>query len=149
MLHEDDPYWSIDRVSAAVTQSDSVIALTEHERDRLVESYGAREETTAVIPPGVEPGDGTPYSDRDQAVLFVGRRTASKRLDVLHAAMKIVWEEFPEMSSPVGRVTTRGGSGSGDLDGGRPEGARSSIHQARRRRTGYWAGRSVVVESLR
>ena len=98
MLHEDDPYWSIDRVSAAVVQSDAVVALTEHERDRLVESYGAREEGTAVIPPGVEPGEGTPYADRDQAVLFVGRRTASKRLDVLYAAMKIVWEEFPEMS---------------------------------------------------
>jgi glycosyltransferase involved in cell wall biosynthesis len=97
MLHEDDPYWSIDRVAAAVAEVDGVIALTDHERTRLVESYGAGAETTIVIPPGVEPGEGLPYGERDLVVLFVGRRTESKRLDVLFEAMKIVWGEFPDV----------------------------------------------------
>jgi glycosyltransferase involved in cell wall biosynthesis len=96
MLHEDDPNWSIQRVSNAVVRADCVVALTDHERDRLIESYGSKSDTTAVVPPGVESGEGMPYVDRDAVVLFVGRRTASKRLDVLYEAMRIVWEEFPD-----------------------------------------------------
>ena len=97
MLHEDDPYWSIDRVSEAVTAADGVIALTDYERDRLLESYGAQPGTTAVIPPGVAFGDDTVLIDREPMVLFVGRRTPSKRLDVLYEAMETVWQEFPEV----------------------------------------------------
>ena len=97
MLHEDDPYWSIERVSNAVVRADGVVALTEHERNRLLATYGAESGTTAVVPPGVESGEGTPYTDREAVVLFVGRRTASKRLDVLYAAMRIVWEKFPDV----------------------------------------------------
>ena len=78
-------------------ESDYVVALTEHERDRLLESYGAKGATTAVVPPGVESGEGTPYADREAVVLFVGRRTASKRLDILYEAMRIVWEKFPDV----------------------------------------------------
>jgi glycosyltransferase involved in cell wall biosynthesis len=97
MLHEDDPYWSIQRVSNAVVRADGVVALTDHERDRLIESYEAKLDATAVVPPGVESGEGMPYADRDAVVLFVGRRTASKRLDVLYEAMRIVWKEFPDV----------------------------------------------------
>jgi len=96
MLHEDDPYWSIERVSAAVIRADGVVALTEYERNRLLQSYGANPQMTAVIPPGVAAGGGIRYLDRDLVVLFVGRRTISKRLDVLYEAMKIVWEKFPD-----------------------------------------------------
>lgn len=97
MLHEDDPYWSIDRVSRAVAAADGVIALTEHERERLIEAYGARPEMAEVIPPGVDFGDDASSIERDPMVLFVGRRTASKRLDVLYEAMQILWQEFPEV----------------------------------------------------
>jgi glycosyltransferase involved in cell wall biosynthesis len=97
MLHEDDPFWSVDRVSRAVGVADGVIALTDHERDRLIESYGARQEATAVVTPGVGFGDDTMTTERDPIVLFVGRRTVSKRLDVLYEAMKTVWQEFPEV----------------------------------------------------
>jgi glycosyltransferase involved in cell wall biosynthesis len=101
MLHEDDPYWSVERVAAAVAEVDGVIALTDHERTRVLESYGAKSEWTTVIPPGVQPGEGVPYAERDMVVLFVGRRTASKRLDVLYEAMKIVWEEAPDITLQV------------------------------------------------
>ena len=96
MLHEDDPYWSVQQVAAAVAQCDAIMALTEHEKERLLESYGADPARTAVIPPGVEPGRGVEVEDRDPIVLFVGRRTRSKRLDVLYEAMKLVWEEHPD-----------------------------------------------------
>ncbi|MEX2134965.1 MAG: glycosyltransferase family 4 protein, partial [Acidimicrobiia bacterium] len=96
MLHEDDPYWSVDRVSEAVAVADGIIALTDYERNRLLASYGARPEATAVISPGVAFGD-TVSVDREPMVLFVGRRTPSKRLDVLYKAMKTVWEELPEV----------------------------------------------------
>jgi len=97
MLHEDDPHWSIDRVSRGMMGADGVIALTEHERERLLDSYGARRDTTAIVTPGVDPGEGKPYLDRDPIVLFVGRRTASKRLDVLYEAMQMVWDRFPDV----------------------------------------------------
>jgi glycosyltransferase involved in cell wall biosynthesis len=97
LLHEDDPYWSIERVSAAVRASDAVIALTDHERDRLLESYGAASRMTALIPPGVGTDMSVQYENRDPIVLFVGRRTASKRLEVLYEAMKIVWEDHPDV----------------------------------------------------
>ena len=42
MLHEDDPYWSIDRVSNAVIRVGRCGRLTEYERLRLIESYGAK-----------------------------------------------------------------------------------------------------------
>jgi glycosyltransferase involved in cell wall biosynthesis len=97
LLHEDDPYWSVERVSAAVGESDAVIALTDHERDRLLESYGATSERCRVIPPGVATGVRVEFENRDPIVLFVGRRTSSKRLDVLYEAMRIVWEDHPEV----------------------------------------------------
>jgi glycosyltransferase involved in cell wall biosynthesis len=37
------------------------------------------------------------FENRDPIVLFVGRRTSSKRLDVLYEAMRIVWEDHPEV----------------------------------------------------
>lgn len=94
MLHEDDPYWSVDRVSRAIARSDGVIALTDHERDRLLKSYGAVPDQVAVIPPGVAFGEEN-GEDSHNIVLFVGRRTASKRLDVLYKAMQRVWEDHP------------------------------------------------------
>lgn len=97
MLHEDDPYWSIERVSRAVAAVDGVVALTDHERERLLESYGADPGRTAVIPPGVDFADENGSKEREPMVLFVGRRTPSKRLDVLYEAMHAVWEESPEV----------------------------------------------------
>lgn len=97
MLHEDDPYWSVERVTDAVARCDGILALTEHERDRLVESYQADPTLTVVVPPGVASAGEATQSDRHRMVLFVGRRTPSKRLDFLYEAMKIVWLEHPDV----------------------------------------------------
>ena len=109
MLHEDDPYWSMERVSEAVVAADGVIALTEHERSRLLESYGARSESTAVVPPGVNLPAHHGNEAREPVVLFIGRRTPSKRLDILYEAMKLVWIEQPSARLVVaGSAPTRG-----------------------------------------
>ncbi len=96
MLHEHDPYWSVERVAGAVAVADGVMALTTHERSRLVEAYRANAATTVLVPPGVE-ASSVIKSDRDQVVLFVGRRMESKRLDVLYEAMKVVWIDFADV----------------------------------------------------
>jgi glycosyltransferase involved in cell wall biosynthesis len=94
-LHEEDPWWRADEVAAAVGRSDGLIALTGHERDRLVAAYGARADQIAVIPPGVETAAAAPEGEREPIVLFLGRRSASKRIDTLVAAMQIVWASVP------------------------------------------------------
>jgi len=96
LLHEEDPYWAVPPIAAAVAVADGVIALTEHERDRLISRYGADPEWTIVLPPGVDLPAEEPPAQRDPLVLFLGRRAASKRLDVLHAAMQLVWRSAPE-----------------------------------------------------
>ena len=54
------------------------------------------------------PGDHRD-EDRDGVVLFVGRRTSSKRLDVLYEAMKRVWADHPSARLVVaGSAPTRG-----------------------------------------
>jgi glycosyltransferase involved in cell wall biosynthesis len=108
MLHEEDPNWSIDRVSEAVVASDGVIALTEYERSRLLYSYGARSGSTAVVPPGVNPASGNEYGGRENVVLFIGRRSPSKRLDVLYEAMNQVWAEEPSARLIVAGSATVG-----------------------------------------
>jgi glycosyltransferase involved in cell wall biosynthesis len=96
MLHEDDPYWSIPSVAAAVGMSDGVVALTTHEQRRLVDSYGITEDRTAVISPGIDIPNEKGEMASEPVVLFLGRRSASKRLDVLYEAMEIVWQALPE-----------------------------------------------------
>ena len=98
MLHEEDPWWPADRIRQAVESADGIIALTPHERDRLIEAYGASPGDVTLLPPGVDVPERADPGDRDRMVLFVGRRTASKRLDVLYEAMQIVWESIPEAS---------------------------------------------------
>lgn len=96
MLHEEDPYWSVERVAAAVAGCDGAVALTDHERDRLLESYGAVAARTAVVPPGVEVPESPEGGEREPAVLVLGRRAASKRLDVVYQAMLEVWPSRPD-----------------------------------------------------
>ena len=95
MLHEDDSHWSIPPVSAAVAAADGVVALTAYEHDRLLAAYGANPEHTGVVAPGVELPITRSDDARSDYVLFLGRRTASKRIDVLVAAMAIVHESHP------------------------------------------------------
>lgn len=109
MLHEQDPYWSVEEVATNVKAADGIIALTQHESARLLESYGASSRTTRVVPPGVDlPSDATPI-EREPMVLFIGRRSQSKRLDVLYEAMKGVWADHPEAKLVIAGPPAAGG----------------------------------------
>lgn len=79
-----------------VAQADRVVAATEHERQALVELYGARRERVTVVPCGVDlerfqPGDRRAARARlgldGEIVLFVGRIDPIKGLDVLVRAI--------------------------------------------------------------
>jgi glycosyltransferase involved in cell wall biosynthesis len=91
LLHENDPNWPTDRVAGAVSAADAVIALTTHERERLIESYGADEKTTEVIPPGVAAPAEWSARREEPIVLALGRRVRSKRVEAIYEAMGIVW----------------------------------------------------------
>lgn len=109
MLHEDDPYWSVEAVAARVSAADGVIALTDHEKKRLLDSYGASPRATAVVPPGVDVDNRSSTGDREAMVLFVGRRSRSKRLEVLYQAMVEVWGAHPEARLTVAGPPATGG----------------------------------------
>jgi glycosyltransferase involved in cell wall biosynthesis len=106
MLHEQDPHWPTQAVADAVRAADTVIALTDHERARLVESYGARPEASATIPPGVEIPEIVPSEPRGPIVLAFGRQAGSKRLDVIYDAMQVVWTSVPEARLVVAGTTS-------------------------------------------
>jgi glycosyltransferase involved in cell wall biosynthesis len=131
MLHEHDPHWSVEDVAAVVGLADLAIALTEHERGRLVESYRAR--TVAVIPPGVEAHVDCAGGDDGPIALFVGRPIAAKRLGVLDAAMSIVHDTLPDAELIVA------GPGAGDL----PPGSHTAVD------TPTAGDRARLVESAR
>lgn len=95
-LHEEDPWWPTDRIADAVQAADGIVALTDHERDRLVASYGANPARVAVVPPAVIVPPAVAPTHRGPIVLFVGRQSASKRIGTLVEAMQIVWESQPE-----------------------------------------------------
>ena len=112
-LHEEDPWWPADLVAAAVQASDAIIALTSHEKVRLVEAYGAYQEQVVVIPPAVVAPPEVETGLRPPVVLFIGRRAASKRIDTLWEAMKIVWRSMPEARLVVAGPAT---NASADFD---------------------------------
>ena len=90
LLHEQDPAWDLDTIAKLVAQSDTVLAMTQWERQRLIDAYGATPETTVVVPPGVDAPDveSVAASARtDPYVLSVGRRTASKNLPATAAVV--------------------------------------------------------------
>jgi glycosyltransferase involved in cell wall biosynthesis len=84
--------------------ADAVIALTDYERDVLVREKGVAPErvhVTGVGPVLAEKADPAGFRrahDLDAPyVLFLGRQTPSKGIDVLLAAARRVWRERPEV----------------------------------------------------
>jgi len=107
LLHESDPNWSFAEVSEHVKIADAVIAMTPWEADRLVTRYGADAERVHVVPPGVPVPDSPPDAAADgPTVLYLGRLSRSKGLDVLAAAMGIVWGQQPKTRLIVAGAAT-------------------------------------------
>ena len=100
LLHEQDPEWDIDTIATLLAQSDTVLAMTQWERRRLIAAYGATPETTVVVPPGVEAPDvgSVAASARTMPYLLsVGRRTASKNLPATAAVVSALRSEGADL----------------------------------------------------
>jgi glycosyltransferase involved in cell wall biosynthesis len=99
--------WGYDRsmIYRAIRQADAYIALSEYERDYLINQRGVAPERTAVIGVGVdaarfEHADGAAFRgchhlDGRPVVAFIGPQGRKKGIDTLILAMKLVWEEVP------------------------------------------------------
>jgi D-inositol-3-phosphate glycosyltransferase len=82
-----------------IRRADAIVGSTEHERNALVEHYGARRESVVVIPPGADLSTFRPL-DRTaarrelglegEALLFVGRIDPVKGLDTLLEALELL-----------------------------------------------------------
>jgi glycosyltransferase involved in cell wall biosynthesis len=107
MLHETDPNWPIDEVRAAVPHADALIAMTRVEADRLISGYGADPDRVHVVPPGVEVPDTPPsLAAAPPTVLYLGRISRTKGLDVLPGAMAKVRDRVPDARLVVAGSTT-------------------------------------------
>lgn len=118
LLHEHDPNWPLEEMRQAVACADGVIALTRYERNRLIDAYGARVDQVFVCPMGVDvPPDPRVEHERSETVLFLGRKSLSKGIEQLVAAMRLVWMERPEARLILAGATSPGTGVTGLLAG--------------------------------
>lgn len=101
-----DPENRAEVEARVIAGADRVIAASEHERQGLVEQYGARRDRIAVVPCGVdlslfEPGDREAACARldlsGDVLLFVGRMDPIKGVDLLLRAVALL-KERPNLS---------------------------------------------------
>lgn len=98
LLHEHDPAWPHEEMAAAAAVADAVVALTPHEARRLHEGYGVAAEAVFSCPGGVDlPVSLPPARPRPPQVLFLGRISPGKGIELLIEAMKQVWRARPDV----------------------------------------------------
>lgn len=106
-----------DTETRIIANVDRVIASSEHERQALVDLYGARRDRVEVIPCGVDltlfrPGDRSraraELNLSGEVILFVGRMDPIKGLDLLLRAVSLMRER------PTLKLVVVGGSGTED-----------------------------------
>jgi glycosyltransferase involved in cell wall biosynthesis len=113
LLHESDPNWPTAQMRLAVRSADAVIAMTGHEQARLVDSYGADPDRVFVAPPGVDsPSLPTIEEGAPSFILYLGRLSEGKGLDLLRAAMPLVWQQRPDTELVVAGTHETGWSSS-------------------------------------
>lgn len=100
--------WGYDRpmIYRAIRQADAYIALSEYERDYLIDRHSVAPECVAVIGVGInasrfEKANGSNFRRRydlgDRPLVgFIGPQGRKKGIDTLILAMKRVWREIPE-----------------------------------------------------
>lgn len=113
LLHEEDPAWDLDTVADFVQRADTVVALTRWEERRLVESYGAADETTIVVPPGITAPDPEQISAETETpyIVSLGRRVTNKHLGLTAEAIRQVREHRPDL-----RFLVVGAAGDASVD---------------------------------
>lgn len=111
-----------------VSIADRLIANTDVERDELIDLYGARPESVAVVPPGVDLHNFTPARTAEEKaaarratglpedaliVLFVGRIQPLKAPDLLVRAVADLVKRRPDLAEKLHAAVVGGPSGSG------------------------------------
>lgn len=97
MLHEHDPSWDIAATAKALRLADAVVALTDHERERLAESYEVAREKIFLASVGIDiPPRVSPRRDRQKRVIYLGRQVKSKGIGDLIDAMRVVWSRHSD-----------------------------------------------------
>ena len=89
LLHEHDPNWPFDEVRSLMRSADCVVALTEHERQRLREAYGVSDSKLFYVGGGVDlPSLNSRVDRHNKRVMYLGRRTVGKGLELLLSAFE-------------------------------------------------------------
>lgn len=117
---EHEPPFRIEGERTVVRHADRLICATPHERDFLVQLYGAHRDCVSIVPAGVDLGRFCP-GDRTQAkrdlnlgeellVLFVGRIEPLKGVDILIQALAVT-----ELDQPLTAIVAGGDAASADI----------------------------------
>src|SRR5262245_37319703 len=105
MLHEHDPNWQVEVMKDALRSADAVVALTRYEKNRLISAYGVPSEKVFLASVGVDVDEASPHpTDRQQRVIFLGRKVKSKGISDLIDAMEHVWSVLPDVDLYIGGV---------------------------------------------
>jgi glycosyltransferase involved in cell wall biosynthesis len=103
LVHAEAGEWDADEFRILYEQSDALIAMTEFERQWLIE-HGAQPEKVTVQGVGALLADDR-FSSRQvdsemnsaQRVIFIGQKLPSKGLEALIGAAPFVWESLPDV----------------------------------------------------
>jgi glycosyltransferase involved in cell wall biosynthesis len=105
MLHEHDPNVDIPVTAKGLSFADAVIALTDHETERLVEAYGVAREKIFMASVGIDlDRDPPPASGRPKRVVFLGRQVKSKGIGELIEAMRLLWPDHPDAELAIAGI---------------------------------------------
>jgi glycosyltransferase involved in cell wall biosynthesis len=109
LLHEEDPNWPFEEMRGAADHADAVIAMTTHEMERLRASYVSSPHRVTHCPPGVRITQEQPERPLQDEVLYLGRITPRKGVQLLVQAMTEVWHRRPHT-----RLILAGGTDEGE-----------------------------------
>jgi glycosyltransferase involved in cell wall biosynthesis len=96
LLHPDWPPDHAARMRQALLTSDSVVAVTPSEVDEMTHRYGIPSDKIFLAGMGVDIADRAGPALRPPDVLYLGRKSPSKRIGDLIDAMQMVWCSHPE-----------------------------------------------------
>ncbi|BDR92707.1 glycosyltransferase family 4 protein [Vulcanisaeta souniana] len=75
---------------------DTYIALTNHEKEIVTKKLGLSEDKVIIVPNGIEEDRCKPNNERDDTVLYLGRISRAKNVQLLIKAMNIVKDEVKD-----------------------------------------------------
>jgi glycosyltransferase involved in cell wall biosynthesis len=94
--HRTTDYISFRMERYAALRSDLVVAVSEENRQDVVDQYGVDETVMRVVPNGIRPERFSPAEPEGPVILSVGRLHQRKGLDLLIRAMPSVLQEVPK-----------------------------------------------------